>query len=306
MALVPDLALRRRKELTHGAWNLYVEYCRHRNFETGRCDPALSTLAENLEKTYGYISDCKAELVRKGWLARDGKNAVELLVGFPPPRVRSAPAHPKYRRRAPARKKNPDTSPEIFRTYDRKNPDTSPGATRTQVRELPGNGAAPPITEHSSEHSSELAGEAAASAAASPGPPDRGTEVCTEAYVAEVKALGRYSPEYVEFVWRKLREHCAEQSRRFGYPVPPVRYQFDWWLKNELTPPQQSLFTGAGAAADIRLGPKSKCGPDCTRCFGTGMWYPGGFERGVARCPGPPAEANVDEGLKVANGGGVD
>jgi hypothetical protein len=270
--------MRRRKELTHGAWNLYVEYCRHRDYETGRCDVALLALAQALDRTYGHVSDCKAELATEGWLRRVGKNAVELLVGFGPPKVRAAAVNPKYA----GRKKSGDKSG--------KNPEISPENSGAHIRNYKKAVAAAPAT------------------AEAQAPPDRATEVCDDAYVAGIKARGTYSPEFVEYVWRKLRDYCAEQAQKHGYPVSPTRRQFDWWLRNELTPPQQALFTGAGVP-DVRLGAKSKCGASCPRCFGTGMWHPEGFGKGVARCPGPPAERKQDDesdagGLKVAEGGG--
>jgi hypothetical protein len=284
-----------------------VEYCRHRNHESGRCDPHLSTLAQNLDRTYSYVSDCKTELVKKNWLTRSGKNAVELLVGFPPPKVRQVTVNPKYVGRRAGRK-NPKISSEKSEDKFGNFPKISSGGIRTQVREESELGAASPITEPGIE---PVAAEAAASAAASPPAPDRGTEVCTDEYVAEVRTRGHYPPDFVDFVWRKLRDTCEKQSRRLGYPVPPIRRQFDWWLDNELTPPQQSLLTGAGRTGDVRLGAKQTCDATCSRCFGTGMWYPGGFERGVARCPGPAVATDergeeAAQGLKVVNGCGVE
>jgi hypothetical protein len=292
LARVPDEAIRRRKELTHGAWVLYVEYCRHRNHDDGRCDPGLSTLATVLDRTYRHVSDCKTELVKKGWVRRAGKNGVDLCVGFGPPKVRAAAANSKYVSR-------PAMVPKSELVFG-KFPNTSSGGIRTQVREESELGETSPYSEPVVEPVAAEAAAAAGSHAAHVG----GTEVCDDAYVAEVKARGRYPPDFVDFVWLKLRERCQDQGRRFGYSIPPVRRQFDWWLENELTPPQMSLLPGAGRAGDVRLGRKGNCDSSCPQCFGTGMWYPEGFEKGVARCPGASAERRADDGgLKVVNGG---
>jgi hypothetical protein len=300
LARIPDEAIRRRKELTHGAWNLYVEYCRQRNHETGRCNPHLSTLAQQLDRTYRYVSECKTELVRKGWVERRGKNGVDLLVGFPPPKVREVGLNPKYLRRPGAGEKSelkfgnfPNLSSEKIRTQVReeselkfgRNPNLEPGVL---------------ISEPGIEPVAEAAAD---SAAGSPPAPDRGALLCTEVYVAEVRASGRYPPDFVNFVWRKLREQCERQTKRLGYPVQPSVNQFEWWLEHELNPPQQELITGARGVGDVRLGVNTRCDSSCPRCFGTGMWYPGGFGKGVARCPGPPGGGEPGEGLKVVSGG---
>jgi hypothetical protein len=57
----------------------------------------------------------------------------------------------------------------------------------------------------------------------------------------------------------------------------------------------------AEAAEQKTSNPASGINPsDCPDCFGTGMYYPGGFEMGVAKCRherlGPGAEATVEGG----------
>lgn len=86
-AAVPDEAFRRRAELSSGAFDLYELYCKHRNRATGRCDPSVGYLAAKLHRTYKHVSDLKCELVEKGWIERLGRRAVDLLVGFKPPKV---------------------------------------------------------------------------------------------------------------------------------------------------------------------------------------------------------------------------
>jgi hypothetical protein len=115
-----------------------------------------------------------------------------------------------------------------------------------------------------------------------------------------VKAGGRYPPDFVDFVWRKLRDVCVKESAQFGYNVLPTINRFEWWLEHELTPPQPSLLPDAGRAGDVRLGPKRKCDESCPQCFGAGMWYPEGHDKGVARCSGPPDNQQpLDDGQRV-------
>lgn len=286
MARVPDEAIRRSEELTKGAWNLYVRYCSYRNRDTGRCDPGLELLAGDLKRTPRHVSDMKTELVRKGWVRRTGKNAVELLVGdFGGVKVRTFG-------------KNPTVRSENFR------PTGGPSSEgiRTQVRKESERSAVAPISEPVTEPVAAVVA-AAGGGISHPEPErDEGQLPCDAAYVAEVKARGHYPPEFVEYVWRKLLKRCAADARASGFAVAPVRRQFDWWLENERAPAQPTLPGVAPSVGDIRLRaggpyaqPPRRCDATCTLCFGTGYerMPEGGVRKG---CSNAAARANGTEG----------
>jgi hypothetical protein len=134
-AAVPEEVFRRRAELTSGAFDLYELYCKHRNRDTGRCDPSIGYLAAQLHLSYNHVSDLKCELVEKGWVERLGRRAVDLLVGFKPPKV-----------------------VKIGRANSGKNPEFGGGAgaripekIRNRIPENSGVGAASPYSEHLSQ-----------------------------------------------------------------------------------------------------------------------------------------------------------
>lgn len=273
---VPSEALERRRELSHGAWDLYERYCWHRNRDTGRCDPSLEFLKDEMKRTYTYISNMKSELVRKGWIRRTGRHAVELLVGeFPPPKVRS---------------------------FVRKNPNeagSSLGKIITPVRKDPNEaGGAPYITEPLKE---PVIGAAAAPAAV--GSDAWKKELCDEAYVAQVKQEGIYPPPFVEFVWRKLKSRCRKEG------VAPNKGRFEFWLSQEKSAPvQPELFSHTVSHTDFQSGDNQPVKPalrdpdpncmlcrgdgevdgqvcacrQCQYCFGTGMEIMAG--KGARRC----------------------
>lgn len=134
-AAVPEEVFRRRAEISSGAFDLYELYCKHRNRETGRCDPSIGYLAARLHRTYKHVSDLKCELVAEGWIERRGRRAVDLLVGFKQPKV-----------------------VEIGRANSGKNPELGGGAggripekIRNSIPEKSGIGPASPYSEHHSQ-----------------------------------------------------------------------------------------------------------------------------------------------------------
>ena len=81
MALIPDTAIDRFKELSKGARLLYVFLCRCRNRETGRCFPSVATTQEALEVNRGTVFALRRELASKAWAIFDGDEVTGLL-GF--------------------------------------------------------------------------------------------------------------------------------------------------------------------------------------------------------------------------------
>jgi hypothetical protein len=252
---VPDEAMRRRSELSHGAWSLYEQYCSHRNRDTGRCDPSLELLAVEMRRTYTHISNMKTELVREGWIRRTGRHAVELLVGaeeFPPPKVR------------PLVRKNPNEE------------SASLGKILTPVRKNPNEESASPYTDKPLKEPDEAAAAAAGR--------KWKRETCDAAYIAEVKGEGIYPAELVDYVWRKLQATCRRES------VRPTKGRLAYWLSTERgTPPVQPTLPLMGAPVvegqfepgmqDERLRPPD---PECVVCFGAGMEVVKG--KGARRC----------------------
>lgn len=276
MARVPDAAIHRRQELSHGAWNLYVHYCAHRNRATGRCDPGLTLLADEMGRTYRHISDCKTELVRKGWIRRTGKNAVVLLVGeFESVKVRQFG-------------KNPNLSSENFRTSGA----PTSGGIRTQVREESELGRASLITEPEKEPVAAATAAAATVAGSASGEEDPLSEVCDEAFVEEVLAAEVYSFEHVRWVWRKLRLHC--QAKR----TVPVKGQFLHWLSTERHTSQQKLPGVESGVVSVaaRASPPAtgKCDHTCPLCYGSGVEVVAG--KGARRCSRAAAQERREVG----------
>ncbi len=273
MTRLPDQAIDRRRQLTRGAWDLYVLYCKHRNHETGRCDPSLRRLAALMERNYTYVSNCKTELVREGWIRRTGKNAVELLVGdFPPLKVQQM-GKAKFGR-------NPNlefgNSPKIE--------GSSSGEIRTEVREK------------SELHISKVVEPGiepvVAAAAAAAELQSALQEPVTEEYVAEVIALGLYAANFVTWVWGKLKLHCATAH------AVPIKKQLLVWLSTERgAPPTQPSLPGIGATLHEMprqtAQPAKRCDSTCPRCSGTGWEIVAGRGPGTGarKCPAmfPPA-----------------
>ncbi|MGB9181839.1 MAG: hypothetical protein WCB68_21595, partial [Pyrinomonadaceae bacterium] len=146
--------------------------------------------------------------------------------------------------------------------------------------------------------------------------------VCDEKYVEEVKAEGTYPPAYVDLVWGRLLNHCQKKSTKLNYLVRPKKYQFHWWLENELTPIQQPLIdVGRNVAQpDFQAGPQTSpqlrepdpncvlCGGsgevaegrtcpcrNCQFCFGTGMENPDGTGSRRCRCRNPAEAVSQEE-----------
>jgi hypothetical protein len=260
---VPEEAMRRRRELTQGAWHLYETYCRYRNRDTGRCDPGLETLAREMQRTYTHVSNMKSELVDQGWLRRVGRHAVDLLVGqFAPPKI------------SPLVRNNPNEEGVLVR----KNPNEenpSLGKILTAVRKNPNEEIASPIT-------AEPVVEPVAAAAAT-APRDWRSEICDERWIEQVKSEGDFSTQLVDFVWRKLQRNCEREG------VEPTKGRFDHWLSTERgTPPVQPTLPAMGAdlvAGNFEPGTNQRVqapDPECTRCFGAGMEVVPG--RGARRC----------------------
>ena len=279
MARVPDEAIRRKRDLSHGAWDLYEQYCKHRNHETGRCDPSLKFLAQEMQRTYHHVSDMKTELVRAGWIARQGKNGVELLVGFEPPKVRQLEQKPipKFGKFRTSSSENSEPGPPEVR----KNPNPSSENSELAYKEVVEPGIEPVV---------------AAAATAAAGVQQTLREPVTDEYVTEVIASGVYTEAHVRFVYAKLKLHCATAR------TIPVKKQLLWWLDQELSaPPVQPTLPGVGASIQaMPLGasvaaplPKEKCDATCPHCFGSGLEVVPG--KGARRCPAQAATAGESQ-----------
>jgi len=89
MAFVPDEAIRRRNEVSSGAFALYVHLCMFRcnkqdskNF--GLAFPSQQTLIEEMGMTRQHISALIAEIVKKRWIRKESWR-FRLLIGFEQP-----------------------------------------------------------------------------------------------------------------------------------------------------------------------------------------------------------------------------
>lgn len=278
---VPEEAWRRRHDLSSGEWELYEAYCSHRNRLTGRCDPSVKFLAQELECTPGHVSDMKRELLRKGWIRRLGRRDVELLVGeFPRPKVAEigGPNHGIFR----------DSGTE-FSVIGLQNH----GKFRSQITENSGahNKDEPVVVEPIA---------AAASAAGEPADSDPWAEVADDQFVAEVIEAAIYPDGHVLFVWKKLLLYCKKKETK------PVRRQFMHWLATERHTPQQEL---PGMAGKVGAHPAPghepiqtrRCDSSCPRCFGTQMEVVPG--KGAHRCPNRVAAPAPAASPTAVNGG---
>jgi hypothetical protein len=281
---IPKEAWQRRHadKLTSGAWELYGLYCKFRNRDTGRCDPSGQTLMREMKCTYTHVSDCKTELVKKGWIARRGRSAVELLAGtFPAPKVR-------------------DLSPQstskfgIFRTSTSEYSELG----RRELRNIPNStseyselGERTPIYEQEDQ-------QVAAAPAAAAGRETCLQEPVTEQFVTEVVAAGVYPEPVVRHVWSKLKLHCATAG------VAPVKKQFLHWLSTERpvaqpvlpqmgAPVVEGRFTSPGAPAKKAVRPPD---PNCRTCNGAGKV--GGVECGCTQC-----QYCFGSGMEILEGG---
>jgi hypothetical protein len=303
---IPGEAWNRRHDLTDGEWKLYVLYCSYRNDKTGRCDPSLKTLAEEMKRTYTHVSDLKRELILKGWIRRLGRNDVELLVGYLPPAVRPLEA-------ARSSEKSEDEVRKYPNLVAPQSSEKSEVGTRSseksedEVRKYPNENSLPPYPPIRNEL---LVAEAAAAAASA----DLLSMPADEEFVREVIASGLYRGEFVRWVWGKLKLYCMAGGS------PPVRRQFLSWLSDETgSPPVQPTLPGVGAPlVEGSFGANGQpavnpilreadpncrlCGGEgesggqscpcraCQFCFGAGMeLFKGKMRR--CRCRLPPAES---------------
>ncbi len=283
---VPETALERRRadKLTHGAWDLYELYCKHRNRATGQCNPSLKLLAVELKRSYTHASDCKTELVEKGWIRRLGRRDVEILVGeFAPPTVvqlgqKGTAKFGKFRTSSSENSELGAAKFGKFRTSSSENSELGDASLyEPEVLE-------PEVV------------AAAATAAGSPPATDPLQEAVDESFLTDVLESGVYPAHQVQFILGKLKLHCLASRTK------PVRRQFLHWLSTERETPQQSL-PGIGAPV-IEMPARTeaalevtRCEATCPRCFGSGIEVvPGnGARRCPERAPAPPVTDHSGE-----------
>lgn len=283
MAYVPDEAVFSRKELSHGAWDLYVIYCTHRNRWTGRCDPSTGTLAREMDCSKQHLSTCKRELVRAGWIALDERYNVRLLKGkFDNPQGgRQDSNSEKSEFKSPEIKKNLNSNSEKSE-FDEDEIQKNLNSVKKNLNGNSEKSELPHMYEPTFEPTVAASCDAAAAAVAAPVQNWR-SEFCDEAFVERIRTSGAFSPELVTFVWSKLRLECAFAN------CSPVKGQFIHWLKTE-RPVQTSLPTtsakiydmSASARASPGARPLAKCAVSCPKCFGSGFEQNEG--KGVRRC----------------------
>jgi hypothetical protein len=228
---------------------LYEQYCKHRNRDTGRCDPGLKLLARDLNRTYTHVSDMKRELIIKGWIRREGRHAVRLLVGvFPPPKVRPLAA-PSSEKSEDEVRKNPNLgnqSSEKSEDEVRKNPNLAPGSPYTDE----------PVVD-----------EPVAAAAGAADEQAWKKETADARYVESLKTAQLYPKELVEWVWRKLQFRCLQEQ------VAPTKGRLMYWLSTEReAPPVQPMLPTMGAPVvegSFNSTPRVRApDPDCPLCKG--------------------------------------
>jgi hypothetical protein len=217
--------------------------------------------------TYNHVSDCKTELVRKGWIARKGRRAVELLVGtFPAPKVRelATPTGSNFGKFRTSTSENSEVGGSNF------------GKFRTSTSENSEVGERAPIY--------EPVVEPVAAAATAAERENFLREQVDEEFVREVIAAGVYPEQLVNHVWKKLKLHCVTQR------TVPVKKQFLHWLSTERPSAQPALPEMGAAIVEGRFAArppvsKAACPPDpnCSTCRGQGKI--GGVECGCTQCP---------------------
>lgn len=89
MAYIPDTAMRRKRELTPAAWDVYETLCvfadREPGFAEGEPAARNARLAEWTDLSLGTVKNALVELRRACWVVEEGRG-LRLLVGdFPNP-----------------------------------------------------------------------------------------------------------------------------------------------------------------------------------------------------------------------------
>ena len=273
--IIPVDAYRRRHELTTGEWDLFVAYCSYRNQQTGRCDPKRATLMREMDLSYFHFSHLKSALVAKRWLAKDGRDAVVLLVGeFPPLKVE------ELRKIA---NKSCEKSQLSASDASKVAKNRKQSCEKSQ------------ISRARDPYSDEQLFEQEAAAAPAPGArPTQATDPLlaevTEEFVEDVIAQQFYPEHVVRHVWKKLKSYCRAKQ------TIPVVKQFLYWLGTEdytkapLLPVMGATIHEVGQA--IAAAPR--CDHTCPHCFGSGMEVVEG--KGARRCRGMETATVTDEG----------
>jgi len=273
MAFVPDDALRHAHLLSHTAFRLYICYCQHRNWETGRCDPGHETIDRETKIGYTSVSKAKRELLDKGWIERAGKRAVMLVMGA----VEFEKRRSAYLKRGPVRRRKTDQ--ESFqddqielsilhpqqdealhlaptaRSHSDETLDLAPTA-RSSCTHSNLDDECHSIYEHSEMNITEAA-EAAASGApatAAPAPVqiDLSTsmsweaEECSEAFVETVRGSGAYPAVNLLAVWHKLLLRCHLER------VRPSKGRFLNWCSTERREQPALPALGTATVHDLR------------------------------------------------------
>jgi hypothetical protein len=291
---VPGEAYRRQTEVAHAAFRLFFCYCKHRDWETGRCDPSNETIREDTGMGYSYISTAKTNLLDHGWIDRRGKYAVELIVGaveFERRRVRLLAAREKKAARRAGRRETPNfenrnLAPPQFRNSEFNSDQISKIETANfENRNLAG---ASPYTDDQGIGSGVVAATTAPAGAA------LWQEECDEAFVALVIESGTFPHQDVRHVWNKLKLRC------FAERVPPSKGRLLHWLATERAgqpalPTMGASVTELGARQQSQQSPAKKCDHTCGLCFGSGFEVVAGADgRSASRkCPNSAAQAET-------------
>ncbi|MEP6743421.1 MAG: DnaA N-terminal domain-containing protein [bacterium] len=274
MARVPDEAIRRRREISSGAWHLYELYCLHRNSASGLCNPSNTTLAAEMRCSYTHISDSKSELIKKGWIQRQGRQRVQLLVGeFAPLKVHdltSRTSESSELRRPPT---SENSELQLRKIPNFAHPNFGEFRTSTSENsELRATPPAPPIR-------IEPVIEPVAAAATAGEIKNFRSEPLDDAFAEAIVKARLYPPELVEFVKNKLVFRCAQEG------VEPTKVRLLHWLsieREQVQPSFPSMQT-VGQVEEFKSQPAVNrnllpARPDCDRCHGKGL------ERGYCDC----------------------
>lgn len=82
MPIVPRYAMEHAYKTSGNGWKVFSSLCKHRNIETGKCNPSHETIARESGVEITGVSKAKKELRDLGWIQTRGKWDVIILVGI--------------------------------------------------------------------------------------------------------------------------------------------------------------------------------------------------------------------------------
>jgi hypothetical protein len=217
-----------------------------------------------MRSSYTHVSDCKSELVKKGWIERDGRHRVRLQVGeFAPLKVRDfeRPGSLSTSENSELQLRNiPNSARSNFGEFRTSTSEYS------ESRHTP---PAPPIR-------IEPVIEPVAAAAAATEKKDFRKEPLDQTFVKAIVDGRLYPADLVEFVKNKLVFHCAQEG------TEPTKGRLLRWLSIEREPVQPTFFsmkandenTVVEGKFDLRSPSNPNLlpiNPECLSCGGQGL-----------------------------------